>query len=199
VRDEINNVTDLHETSETHHLPGGIQAWLDGLLDQAVPPVGHGRALTLPDMPFLQWQYKNGRNEVIKRDNTAIFLDAADVLCKVMQTCRTGTSSPGGLNTADRSRIHELFATITSTECDVRHKAWLAAIQSGQFSFGPAAIAYAPGTWQAEALGTTENLAEYYFDQGFLTTRWKHFQDALQRHKLTVLHDILPRYGICTG
>ena len=69
VRDEINTVTSLEETGTVHRRPGAvrrqlflrIQSWRDQLLEQAVPPVGHGRALTLPDMPFLQWQYMNGR------------------------------------------------------------------------------------------------------------------------------------------
>ena len=34
---------------------------------------------------------------------------------------------------------------------------------------------------------------------GVLTTKWKYFQDALQLHRLTVLHDVLPKYGICVG
>ena len=27
-------------------------------IDDLVPPLGHGRAYTFPDIPFLQWQYE---------------------------------------------------------------------------------------------------------------------------------------------
>ena len=47
--------------------------------------------------------------------------------------------------------------------------------------------------------GTAADVAEYHYDPGFLTTRWKYFHDALQLHRLTILHDILPKYGICSG
>jgi hypothetical protein len=56
-----------------------------------------------------------------------------------------------------------------------------------------------PLSWKAEALGTAADVAEYHYDPGFLTTRWKYFHDALQLHRLTILHDILPKYGICSG
>jgi hypothetical protein len=199
VRDGINDVDNVQETGEIHHLPGGIQSWLNSLLDQTVPPVGHGRALTFPDMPFLQWEYRNGRNEMVRRDNTAIFLDAAEALCRVMQTCHDGTTDPVGINSGDRGSMRELLLTLTNTDPNVRHAAWIQAIQDGRFSFGPATIKYDAGAWRAEALGTAEKLDQYYYNPGFLTTRWKYFQDALQRHRLTILHDVLPKYGICTG
>ncbi len=33
----------------------------------------------------------------------------------------------------------------------------------------------------------------------FLKSDWKLFHDAIQEHRLTVLHDILPKYGICVA
>jgi hypothetical protein len=32
-----------------------------------------------------------------------------------------------------------------------------------------------------------------------LKSDWKHFHDALQAHRQDVLHDVLPRYGICAA
>ena len=33
----------------------------------------------------------------------------------------------------------------------------------------------------------------------FLESNWKRFNDAIQCHRLYIVHDILPRYGICVA
>jgi hypothetical protein len=200
----INEVKAPEETSADKRLPGGMLAFWDQIIQHAAPPIGHGRALTLPDLPFLQWRYTDGRGKVVPRDNTSIFIEAAHALCHAMQAYRS--ADPGAQTTDlpnhDEQVMHDLFVSQTDMDPVIRHKAWLSALQAGQFSFGPAIIAYddaGPASWKAQALGTTAEAAEYNFDPGFLTTRWKYFHDALQLHRLTVLHDVLPKYGICVG
>ena len=132
-------------------------------------------------------------------------MDAANALCNAMQQYRLGNpdaTPPAGIGPEDQHTLHDLFATTTSTDAGERHQAWIAAIQQGRFSCGPAGIAYdptGPSSWKAEALGTSADAAAYHYDPGFLTTRWKYFHDALQLHRLTILHDIPPAYGICSG
>lgn len=78
----------------------------------------------------------------------------------------------------------------------------MSAAAAGEFSFGRANLAYAEGgpeSWKALALGTGEERPEYPYAPAFLTSHWKRFHDALQEHRLTLLHDILPNYGICAG
>ena len=107
-----------------------------------------------------------------------------------------------GLDAADQQAMHDLFVTATSTDENQRYQEWIAAVRQGRFSFGTSTIAYDPKgplSWKAEAFGTSADVAEYHHDPGFLTTRWKYFHDALQLHRLTILHDILPKYGICSG
>ena len=83
-----------------------------------------------------------------------------------------------------------------------RHEEWLKAIGAGRFSFGPATVFYAEdgrGSWKADALGTSRDRPEYPYEDSFLTSNWKLFHDALQLHRITVAHDILPKYGICAA
>lgn len=199
VLDDINKITNTKVTGATR-----LQDVWDDITEHVLPPVGHGRAQTLPDMPFLQWEYTDGRGNSVERDNTRIFLDAADALCKAMTSCKTGTplDACDGLKPEDKEQARILLATVNDTEGSARHQAWLAAIKEGRFSFGSEIIRYdatGPASWKAEALGTSEDRPTYYFHPGFLTTRWKLFHDVLQQHRITILHYILPKYGICAG
>ena len=54
-------------------------------------------------------------------------------------------------------------------------------------------------TWKAAALGTSQDMPVYSYSPDFLRSDWKLFHDALQQHRLTVSHEILPRYGICAA
>jgi len=204
ILNDVNKITDVMEISHEHVLPGGLAGFRDHILRDTLPPVGHGRALTLPDLPFLNWQYRNGEGTTINRDNTAFFLDAANALHTALQRYRAqdpDVASPA-LSSQDEAVITDLFTANTSVDPDPRHEAWIAAVGQGRFSFGPATIHYdptGPESWKAAALGTSDDEPKYPYHPEFLQTHWKWFHDALQRHRLAVLHDILPKYGICSG
>jgi hypothetical protein len=61
-------------------------------------------------------------------------------------------------------------------------------------------VAKGVGSWKYDALGSVEDKQtvekDYPFTTAFLSSNWKLFHDALQVHRLVVLHDVLPRYGI---
>ena len=199
---EVNEVDDAEETGGsgvfTQSLTDMIGSWIG---EKVIPPLGHGRAQVLPDMPFLKWQYRDGRGNLVTRDNTADFCTAAEAMCRYMQTYR-GASSASGLPAKDAAEIERLFAT-QKTECEKeRHAAWLTAIKSGNFSFGPASISYddkGRNSWKAKALGTSFDLPVHTYSDDFLDSNWKMFHDALQQVRLMLLHDILPTYGICAA
>ncbi len=86
----------------------------------------------------------------------------------------------------------------------VRNDQWLKAAQNGEFSFGPSTPRYAssgPGSWKHEAVGIDEAEIElreqFNYTPEFLKTNWKLFHDAAQTHRLAVLREILPSFGIC--
>lgn len=186
---------------------GNSDVFKDGLINfinRSIPELGHGQAYTLPDMPFLSWRYTNGHEKEVTRNNTDEFCKAADALCKAMQRFRLKDPDAmvPGIEQGDMGQIQRLFTDIKIKEGEERHRQWLEAIEQGVFSFGPATISYAEdgkGSWKAEALGTSRDMFEYTYKETFLTSNWKLFHDALQLHRITVSHDILPNYGICAA
>lgn len=203
---EINEVEHALETGDSKVFDdNGLSGFIQRVLDDTIPPLGHGRANIFPDMPFLQWQYRDGRQVAKPRNNTDLFCTAADAMCRAMQAYRRAddpTIVVTGIGDDDMKKIRHLFATLTDKEGRKRHRSWVEKIAAGEFSFGQAQIAYADDgktSWKAQALGTSLDLPVHDYKETFLASHWKHFHDAVQAHRLTVLHDILPRYGICAG
>ncbi len=49
------------------------------------PDIGHAEAYDFPDLPFLKWRYVRAKtDEFILRDNTSIFLEAAEQIFKIL-------------------------------------------------------------------------------------------------------------------
>ncbi|MBD6614787.1 hypothetical protein FNW02_02655 [Komarekiella sp. 'clone 1'] len=171
-------------------------------------PLGHGSVLSHPDKPFLRWGYFNGRGEQITRNNPKDFLEAADNMCKVMQRYITGNPDAvvPGLPQPDKTLIAQMLETITDNKGSLRHQKWLSAIAQGKFSFGKANVTYIPkgkDSWKHVALGTENSVdrenERFPYHPSFLASDWKLFHDALQSHHFYIIHDLLPKYGICVA
>ncbi|OGT38239.1 MAG: hypothetical protein A3K00_04205 [Gallionellales bacterium RIFOXYD2_FULL_52_7] len=202
----VNEVENAKEISNSGIFKKSLSGILSGLLDDAIPPLGHGRALAFPDMPFLQWQYKNGRGELITRDNPADFITAAEHMCIAMRRYILGDPDAAvkGLSDATREQIKNMFASTISDEGEKRHQKWLKAIRDGLFTAcGHADIddyfSRGNDSWKATALGTSFDMRIYPYKDDFLASNWKHFHDAVQAHRFNVVYNILPRYGICAA
>ncbi len=228
VLNDINKVDDAEDTGKSGAFDKGVGHWLEDLVAHAIPEVGHGQARELPDMPFLQWQYKNGKGELVKRDNAAFFMEAAEEMCKAMQRFlkKDPKAEAPGLDAVTRERIRTRLAGIKNADSAARHKQWLEDLAADAFGFGAVALSYDEDRWKSEALtvqgmravkavaagagaggGTVaavnakdlESMRLYKYRPDFLGANWKLFHDAVQAHRLVVLHDILPKYGICSG
>lgn len=202
----INEVEHAVETDQYDIFPSGIASFFRNLLDDTIPPLGHGRALAFPDMPFLRWEYKNGRGKLIQRDNPADFLAACENMCMAMRRFQIGDPDAvvNGLSEVTREKIKTMFATTLDKDGDQRHRVWLDAIRKGEFSVcGKIDIDdYLPrgnDSWKADALGTSDDLPSYPYRGNFLGSHWKHFHDAIQAHRFNVVYNILPKYGICAA
>ena len=174
-------------------------------------PLGHGAALSYPDRPSLVWEYKNGLGEKVKRDNVQIFMDAADKMCRAMQSFRQGDlrmdlAAMPGLPPVDGKKLLSLIKSIKGDSGEERHQKWLAEIRKGSFSFGPEEVEYiAKGkrSWKHQSIGqlaaADTGRETFTFRKSFMASNWKRFHDALQAHRFDVLHDVLPKYGICAA
>ena len=165
--------------------------------------------LSFPDRPYLIWSYRNGTGQSIRRNNQKDFLVAADMMCQTMQRWIAGNADAqvSGLPAADKKKIANLFKSTKHEDGHKRHEVWMKKIQSGHFSFGAANPVYIPkgkGSWKHKAIGTMEWTDDphdkpFAYKESFLTSDWKMFHDALQAHRYDVIHDILPKYGICAA
>ena len=161
--------------------------------------------------PWKMWAYKNGLGETVKRDNAKIFMDAADKMCRAMQAFRKGDlsmdlASMPGLPPPDAKKIAALIKSIKGDSGEDRHQKWLAAIRQGRFSFGAEEVEYIPKgrrSWKHQSIGqlaaADTGRETFTFRKNFMASNWKLFHDALQAHRLDVLHDVLPPYGICAA
>lgn len=181
-------------------------------------PLGHGAALSHPDRPSLIWEYTSGQKVKnkhgkmvplkVKRNNTEIFLEATDYMCRAMQCFKAkdlnmDLDAMPGLPAKDKKKIAALIKSIKGETGEERHEKWLAEIEKGSFSFGSAKLTYIPkgkGSWKHKAIGQTAvtdtGREEFPFKDTFMKSNWKHFHDALQGHRFDILHDVLPKYGV---
>jgi hypothetical protein len=204
VLDKINEVEHAREISNSGVFAGGLKRFLHDLLDDALPPLGHGRAMTLPDMPFLEWEYRNGNGALILRNNTKSFCDAARAMFKAMQQYQAGDpdADVAPVPPGDMKTIRSLFLGLKDADGEKRHREWLKAVKEGRFSFGSETVQYhARGkhSWKHKALGTSMDMAVHSYNKSFLKSDWKRFHDAIQAHRFYVNHDLLPTYGICAA
>ena len=203
---EVNKASDLINANGAPDV--SMMNRLKGFFVSSALPLGHGAVLGHPDRPHLVWGYTNGRGEKILRNNPQDFIIAYDAMCQMFR--RYLVNNPDavvpGLPEPDRTLITALFRTLTDSNGYVRHKQWLDALAQGHFSFGKVNLSYAPkgeGSWKHAALGTLKEIDDedeiFAFRPEFLQSDWKLFHDALQLHRFHVVHELLPRYGICTA
>ena len=174
-------------------------------------PLGHGAALSHPDRPSLIWEYRNGFNKIIKRNNPEIFMDAVDKMCRAMQCFRKkdltmDLDSMPGLPAQDAKKILSLIKSIKGDSGEERHEKWLEKIKEGTFSFGAAELDYTAkgdGSWKFKAIGqlsgSDTGREVFNYKKSFMKSDWKKFHDALQAYRFDILHDILPKYDICAA
>ncbi|MDP8207519.1 MAG: hypothetical protein P9L92_12705 [Candidatus Electryonea clarkiae] len=222
INDKINKIDDIECLGEEpRSLMEKIANYFGDLFDSAarrfveeVLPLGHGAALTSPDMPFLKWKYKNGLGKEIVRNNTEIFIDAVKsihhaMVCYRIKNPNYSLTEDDQIPEEDLNKIRANFLAFDDEEGEDRHEKWLASISEGDFSFweeGEVIQPFIPkgiGSWKFEALDTKREVEtkneKFRFNPEFLNSDWKLFHDALQIHRMEVIRNILPKYGICAA
>ena len=216
VSHQVNDIRCLDDHDEPDgSLLGHVSDFFGDAFDQMTStfiggalPLGHGAVLSYPDQPFLEWSYLDWQNNKVYRDNPRDYMEAAQAMCQAMQRYRKNDPEARvpGLKDADYAQFERLICELVERDHDTRHQIWIDHISKGYFSFGRATVNYIAkgiGSWKHAALGTTAETDSrsdvFAYKPSFLDSNWKLFHDALQVHRLKVLNDILPHYGICTG
>lgn len=222
INHKINEVEDLKKEDGD---PSGLVKKLgdyfgdffDGIKNKVVSdafPLGHGGALTCPDMPYLKWSYTNGLGDPVVRDNTKIFMDAVEriheaMVCFRMKDPDYTLGDQDKISLEDLDKIRENFLDFEDEEGEDRHRKWVNSIANGDFSFaekGQEILSYVHkgiNSWKYDALDTKKEVETknelFRFSPEFLASDWKLFHDALQIHRIDIIRNILPRYGICAA
>lgn len=205
---EVNEVQNIESTST-----GLLQSYQDKILSYSLSessPLGHGAALSFPDRPYTSWTYINGLGKVVDRDNTKIFLDAADAMCRAMQCWKSMDTSVNidsqlGLTEEQKSLIREALLEINDDDGEIRHATWLSWLSEDRFNLGEISLSFdtkGVNSWKYKARGKGEKVngvMTYTYTEDFLTSDWKYFHDALKTYRLEIIRDVLPKYGICVA
>lgn len=187
-----------------------VRDWFLSKIISDVSPIGHGAVLSYPDRPYLNWQYKDWKGDMITRNNPKDYMDACD---HVFLALTRFLSKDPALNQAkiapkDRMAIEDMILNTRDENGEVRHQIWMQAIADGKFSFGKENVSYIGSGekgWLAQALppltdesDVTEctNSEPLPFCKEFLQSHWKRFHDALRVHRSKVMHNILPEFQI---
>ena len=202
VQNEINEVSNI--CKENGEIDSEIKnKIIDFFKEAVIPNLGHGQALSYPDLPYLNWSYTSKTGETVIRKNPVDFLVAANELCKVYQKYQG--KAENGLSDAIKKNISYCFTTFTNKNPEERHKQWKSKISEDFFNLGSYQLEYIEKgieSWKHKALGMEQSSVDdsvYKYRQEFLNSDWKLFHDAAKKHRLSIVQDILPQYGICVS
>jgi|GEM_PF-142335 hypothetical protein len=182
-----------------------LKALAQNIVQSTIPTLGHGQALSYPDRPYIAWHYRNGKGEIVERNNPRDFMTASDELCKWCQRWKDNDPNADvpGLSDDIREKMKALIHEAKAPDGEVRHEAWLKRLKDDYFGFGKVDLTYVgkgEGSWKDRALGSKVDLVrgeeKYPYKEAFLESDWKLFHDAAKAHRLAILDDILPQYGI---
>jgi hypothetical protein len=169
-------------------------------------PVGHGAALHYPDLPWADWSYIDGNGKHVQRQNLDQFMQAAEMACRAVRGFVAGDEAfekqPGlPAEVADAVRL-QLRDNISEDE-QQRLTAFCAAVEAGTIPGLKEAI---PGyiakgqdswKWQATGLLNDDDSGEHpQWHEGFETSNYRLFHDAVKEHRFVVTQEILPAHGL---
>jgi hypothetical protein len=203
-RHHVNRVTHIEHTQPADT---GVMDRIKSLVADELD-LGHGGALTGPDLPYLVWRYINGYGQDRTVSNPELYMAAMPRLFSQF-IYYLGRDKNTAMSAADLAAMEKLIRTTVDVDPIRRDQVWLAAIRDGAFSFGKvtdeefAGLKYVPfgeGSWRFVALGSREDRDKadhvFHYDEKFEESDWKKFHDALRDHQRMVLEGILPEYQL---
>ncbi len=216
VNDEINIVDGLNDglNDNDEGLAGYVKDYFGKVADYVtgkvigdVLPLGHGAALSYPDLPYItKLTYTNGQKEKISRNNHQEFQDAVQAMYRAMVSYRKDDpkfTTKDSIDDKDFDMISNNLKNFNDSNPEKRHLMWMNSIKRGDFSFGKEKISYTDkgsNSWKDQALDTKKAIENgyerYIFKNDFFKSNWKLFHDALMAYSFELLHDILPEYHI---
>lgn len=212
---DVNFVKDIQ--SDDPVVDKDWKAQLEDLFDKSIghifhnkiPMLGHGMALTYPDLPWLTWQYTDGNDKVVKRDNLSLFTEALNELYRVFRCWRAvdAQDEVPGLDEKQKKLIVDHLSKICNPDAEKRLDHWLELIKEDAFGVGASDLQYEAKDWREMAIHrseifdslTKDTLVEIPYPENFMESDWKRFHDAAKDHLHVVIQRILPARGLCVA
>jgi hypothetical protein len=193
-----NNVEGIHikKGDKWKHL------FFENIYLDLLPHIGHGQAGYFPDQSYTHWEYQRKlADEVIERDNTIEFLDAAKQIYDSLKSCEKENSSDPIPWNSIKGDIEDLLSNTEKKE-EKRFEKWRA--KFGHL-FAPNGFDYDKNTWRNEALQPDKaedvewddykphefKKLEFKMTPGFYNTPWVRFHRAALRQRHYVLENLL--------
>lgn len=208
---ELNAVTDgtLKTFTDTDNIKKYIWKKYDDLKARALSaglsrafPLGHGAVATFPDRPYLKWQYRRMKDNVlVKRNNQKDFLEGSKALFEMFLEYKnlTGSFSDRNLQPVNwitlKPVVEDIFRLEGSKE--ERSEAWKRAMREGRITGSSERIPkYLGESWTELVEGIYFNPATAPEPGKLVKTDIHKFYRAIRFHRNTVLTDVLPNHGI---
>lgn len=197
------------------------------ILSSILPRVGHGRAITFPDLPYAVWAYKRGKEMITVENLHARFYAALESIFRYLldylaENPQYLDKSAGNRSAKDfyahKAKILELLAF--DGDKDERLAKWMQAIHNNAFNFPSfdeldQTVQYDEEAWFNDAISyhkipwwkrlfswppfAHRNFYEYRKKEGFVNSHWVNFMRAAERHRYKVIHEILPLCQVEVG
>lgn len=216
IKSDYNRVHDIH-IEETplegyvqkvqHHLNEWVSNIEADVLD--LFPLGHGAALHYPDLPWIRWSYRNGKNELIERDNLTEFMEAANFAHRALRSYVLGDIEfipKESMTVEAQAALREFLSTNTSDDVNERLQRLSEAVRSGTIpgiQAGEEIPSYIPkgnGSWKHIATGITavndDGDVEPVYTDDFENSDYRKFHDAVKEHRFEVTQRILPEHHL---
>ncbi|GAB2893513.1 hypothetical protein GCM10027093_31260 [Paraburkholderia jirisanensis] len=169
-------------------------------------PLGHGAALSYPDLPWVKWHYVNGKDERIERENLPQFIEAADMACRVVRAFCADTDdfvNQPGLPTDAKIALHQLLESNRSMDEMQRLNVICDSVAAGAIpgvkAHVPAYVAKGEGSWKHLATGirvADDGRRQPQWTPAFEDSDYRKFHDAVKEHRFAVVQEILPAHGL---
>jgi len=186
---------------------------------RAVSPVGHVRAGTMPDIPYLEWEIErmqdgkrikiNNLNDRFLPAMKRIYSYLGEFLKFNPEFGKVSEQSELSGRWQERKKLITNLLNQRIDEGKDRLKGWINAIRKGEFCRDGEKpdeidlnLNYDDRKWFREAVEVVikrRGKEEYISRKGFETSNWRLFHQAASWHKHFVIHKLLPGFGIITG
>lgn len=190
----------------TRHITQAAQARSDLTIDY-FSGLGRGAALQFPDLPWAHWTYTNMAGQTIVRDNLPDYLEAANMVYKVLQAFHAGREdfmSLPDLPAEALNSLHVVLANNKAYDAQTRLDRFSSALVHGMLAGVrealPRYVDKGPGSWRAEATGQLDGDDQIRikpkWSPAFEESDYRKFHDALKAQQHAVVQEILPRFGM---